>query len=139
MALENGLQCKIIVGFGKTICAQLEERLQRHREAEAEAEGKASGQLLNEKSGVSENSVPLPPTSSSEDMVTALKKKTVDTSHLPSFPLSPVPPKSPPFRQIENLQLSPSRLALLPKLLPVTNSPSWTKISHETPILSLTF
>ena len=42
LTLDNGLQCKIIVGFGKTICTQLEERLQRHREAETETEATAT-------------------------------------------------------------------------------------------------
>ena len=163
LTLDNGLQCKIIVGFGKTICTQLEERLQRHREAETETEATAtdppSPLHLNENRR-----------GSPEERVDALKKKKTANCHLPSFPLSPVaskspqklrvaskspqklrvaskspqklrvasksPPfvatKSPPFRQIENLQLSPARLSLLQNPLPITNSPTKSKLSLET-------
>merc|ERR1719285_656647 len=30
LPLDNGLQCKIVRGFGKTVCARLQERLHRH-------------------------------------------------------------------------------------------------------------
>ena len=31
LALQSGLQCKIIMGFGKIVCERLEKRLQVHR------------------------------------------------------------------------------------------------------------
>jgi len=135
LPLENGLQCKIIVGFGKTICTQLEEKLQRHLQAETDA-GQPSSLPLKEKSRDSENLVQLhPSTCSAEERVEALK------THLPSFPLSPVAamsppklqdaPKSPPFRRIENLRLSPARHSLLSEPLPDANS-SRSKLSLET-------
>ena len=137
--MENGLQCKIIVGFGKTICTQLEERLQRHLKAEGET-GQPSSLPLQEKSKDSEN---LQHTTAcpSEERVDALK------THLPSFPLSPVAtksppkmqvaPKSPPFRRIENLQLSPARHSLLSEPLPAINSPSQSNQSLKTQSESL--
>ena len=128
LPLENGLQCKIIVGFGKNICAKLEDRLQRHRQADA---GQSSSLPLKEKSSGSGsgNSIPLCPISSSEAKVDTPK---YITSHLPSFPLSPVAPKSPPFRCIENLRLSPSKNSSIPKSFPVTISPSRPKQPVET-------
>ena len=137
--MENGLQCKIIVGFGKTICTQLEERLQRHLKAEGET-GQPSSLPLQEKSKDSEN-LKHPTACPSEERVDALK------THLPSFPLSPVAtksppklqvaPKSPPFRRIENLQLSPARHSLLSEPLPAINSPSRLKQSLKTQSESL--
>ena len=130
-----------LLPFGKTICMQLEERLQRHLQAETDA-GQPSSLPLKEKSRDSENLVQLhPSTCSAEERVEALK------THLPSFPLSPVAamsppklqdaPKSPPFRRIENLQLSPARHSLLSEPLPAINSPSRLKQSLKTQSESL--
>ena len=75
------------MGFGKTICKQLEERLQEHLQAKAEmGEGQPSSLPSKEKS----EDLELFTACSSEARVGGNLK-----THLPSFPLSPVAAKSP--------------------------------------------
>jgi len=125
LPLENGLQCKIIVGFGKGICAQLEEKLQKHRMAKSDSREQTLSTSVEMKTGSFENSS-LNSRSSNHHRA--------EPSRLPSFPVSPVAVKSPPLQPVENLPTSSARSPV--RLKPFPGSPPEPKSLQEKQIIS---
>ena len=120
MPLENGLQCKIIVGFGKGICAQLEEKLQKHRMAKSDSGEQTLSTSVEKNTGSFENSSPNSRYSNPH---------WAEPSRLPSFPVSPVAVKSPPLQPVENLPTSSARSPV--RLKPFPGSPPEPKSLQE--------